>query len=144
RTGVEQDRNFSLDIYAGDTWQITRNVTLNYGLRATHNSNPVNKDPLIANWFDFTDFAHPNLNGGSLAGAPNANFTPASQLWNSVPYAVWQPRFALAWQPRSNTLVKAGWGMFSEVAASSAASTLERNAPFFPTFTGGFGTGNLG
>lgn len=143
-TTVEQDKDFSLDIYAGDTWQLAHNLTLTYGVRATQNSNPINRLPLIANWNDFTTFTHANLNGGSVSAPPNANFAASNKLWNSVPLEVWQPRFALAWQPRANTLVKAGWGMFSQVAAASAASTLERNAPFNPTFVGGFGRGNLG
>ena len=140
----EQFRDFSLDVYAGDTWQIAPTLTLTYGIRATHNSNAVDKQPYLSNFADFSTFTHANLNGGNLATPPSAVFTAASQLWNSVPFAVWQPRAALAWQPRSSTLVKVGWGMFSQVAAASAAETLARNPPFDPLFTGGFGPGNLG
>lgn len=141
---VEQFKDFSLDLYAGDTWQIKPTLTLNYGIRATHNSNPIDRQAFIANWADFTTFSHPNLNNGNLATPPNTYFKASTQLWNSVPFQTWQPRLALAWQPRTNTLVKVGWGMFSQVAAASAADTLAANSPFDPTFSGGFGTGNLG
>ncbi|HXR97172.1 MAG TPA: hypothetical protein VN709_04950, partial [Terriglobales bacterium] len=143
-TAVEQFKSFSLDLYAGDTWQINRKLTLTYGVRATHNSNPVDKQPFEGVFADFTTFAHPNLGGNNLATAPNSVFTARSPLWSSVPLAVWQPRLSLAWQPRTSTLIKAGWGMFSNVAATSAAETLATNPPFFPSFTGGIGAGNLG
>ncbi|HXR97171.1 MAG TPA: carboxypeptidase regulatory-like domain-containing protein [Terriglobales bacterium] len=143
-TTVEQFKDFSLDVYAGDTWQLNRNLTLTYGLRATHNSNPIDRQAFIGNFADFTTFTHPNLNGGNLATPPNAVFQASNKLWNSVDFAVWQPRLALAWQPRTSTLIKAGWGMFSQVAATSAADTLANNPPFNPSFTGGFSPGNLG
>ncbi|MGH9518330.1 MAG: hypothetical protein ACRD2D_01725, partial [Terriglobales bacterium] len=144
-SNVEQFKSFSLDLYAGDTWQLRPDLTLTYGVRATHNSNPVDREAFIANWGDWLNFAHPNLNGGNNLGtAPSSYFKASNQLWNSVPFQVWQPRLALAWQPRSNTLVRAGWGMFSQVASTSSADTLARNAPFDPSFSGGFATGNLG
>lgn len=144
-SNVEQFKDFSLDLYAGDTWQISPTLTLTYGLRGTHNSNPIDREPFIANWQDWLSFAHPNLNNGNnLATSPSTYFKASNKLWNSVPYQIWQPRVALAWQPRSNTLVRAGWGMFSQVSAASAADTLARNAPFDPSFSGGFATGNLG
>ncbi|MGH9541623.1 MAG: hypothetical protein ACRD2H_07045 [Terriglobales bacterium] len=140
-TTVEQYKSLALDLYFGDTWQLTPKLTLNYGIRATHNSNPINKQPYEANFADWTTFGHGAAN---LGVAPNSIFTAQSLLWSSVPYEVWQPRVALAWQPRSNTLVKAGWGMFSSIAATSAAETLARNPPFYPSFTGGLASGELG
>ncbi len=145
RTSVEQFKSFSTDLYAGDVWQIRHDLTLTYGIRATHNSNPVDRAPLEGIYQDFTTFAHPNVNnGGNLATPPNSIFTARTALWNSVPFAVWQPRASLAWQPHANTLVKAGFGMFSQVAATSGAETLARNPPFNPTFSAGFARGNLG
>lgn len=138
---VEQFKDFSLDLYAGDTWQVTPTLTLTLGLRATNNSNPVDSKPLIANFSDWTVFGH---GAGYLNTAPNSAFQAQSLLWSSVPLEIWQPRFALAYQPHPNTLIKAGWGMFGQVATTSAAETLARNPPFLPSFTGGFGTGNVG
>ncbi len=38
-----QPYNFlNLDVYAQDTWKVTRTLTWTFGVRATHNSNPVN------------------------------------------------------------------------------------------------------
>lgn len=141
---VEQFKDFSLDLFMGDTWQLLPKLTLTYGIRATHNSNPVDREAFIANWADFVTFGHPNLGGSNLTTSPATYFKASNQLWNSVPFQSWQPRFAFAWQPRQNTLVRAGWGMFSQVASASVADTLARNPPFDPSFSGGFASGNLG
>lgn len=141
---LQQFKDFSLDLYASDTWQITPTVTLTYGLRATHNSNPVDRQPFEAQFADWASFANSTVNGNTLGTAPNLLFTPTDQLWTSVPFQVWQPRIALAWQPLPNTLVRAGWGMFGQVASTSSAETLANNPPFNPSFTAGFGSGNVG
>ncbi len=44
-----QPYNFlNLDVYAQDTWKITKTLTWTFGLRATHNSNPVNPHDAVA------------------------------------------------------------------------------------------------
>lgn len=139
---------FSLDMYAMDTWRATHNVTVTYGLRATHNSNVYNKQPIFADWADFDSVTHPNLSApGSVAAmeAPvNALETGTNQLWTSVPFEVWQPRLAVSWEVRPKTLIKVGFGMFSQVDAASVADTLAKAAPFDPAFTGGITPGDLG
>jgi len=140
-TTVEQFKDFSLDLYAGDTWQMSPTLTLTYGLRATHNSNPYDREPFIGNFSDWTVFGH---GAGYVNTAPLSTFRAQHLLWNSVGFQAWQPRFALAYQPHPNTLIKAGFGMFGQVASTSSADTLARNPPFNPSFTGGFGAGNVG
>ncbi len=44
-----QPYNFlNLDVYAQDTWRVTKTFTWTFGLRATHNSNPVNPHDAVA------------------------------------------------------------------------------------------------
>src|SRR5579871_2440726 len=44
-----QPYNFlNLDVYAQDTWRVTRKFTWTFGLRASHNSNPVNPHGAVA------------------------------------------------------------------------------------------------
>ena len=44
-----QPYNFlNLDLYAQDTWKVTRALTWTFGIRATHNSNPLNPHNAVA------------------------------------------------------------------------------------------------
>ena len=44
-----QPYNFlNLDVYAQDTWKVTKTLTWTFGIRATHNSNPVNPHDAVA------------------------------------------------------------------------------------------------
>ena len=44
-----QPYNFlNLDLYAQDTWKVTPKLTWTFGVRATHNSNPLNPHDAVA------------------------------------------------------------------------------------------------
>lgn len=135
----QQFKYFSLDMYAMDTWRATHNLTVTYGIRATHNSNIYDKVDLLSHFPDFADIVSPS----SVNTPVNAGWTASNQLWNSVPLEIWQPRAAIAWQLKPNTLFKAGWGMFSQAPQASLAGTLAAAAPFDPRFSGGIAKGNI-
>ncbi len=46
---------FNLDVYAQDTWKITRTLTWTLGLRATHNANPKVTDLARCRWRGWLD-----------------------------------------------------------------------------------------
>ncbi len=86
--------NFPFGFFAQDTWRVTRNLTLNYGLRYD-----IELTPLFAPATAVNAAAEKAL--GVTEGIPrdNNNFAP---------------RFGLAWDPKGDgrTVVRAGYGLF--------------------------------
>jgi hypothetical protein len=129
-----QPYNFlNLDVYAQDTWKITKTLTWTFGLRATHNSNPVNPHDAVA-----------RLPGSWAAISHNVNQpldalieTKLGNIFASTPQAIMQPRMALAWQAPSKTVLRAGFGLFSDILPGSVVDLVGINPPYSKTFLGG-------
>jgi hypothetical protein len=104
-----QLRKESWALYAQDNWKLTRKLTLDYGLR-----------------WDYTPIGHELYNREAEIGIntpnPAAGGIPGGYIFagsgpgrcncefsHSYPYAI-GPRFALAYQINSKTVLRAGWG----------------------------------
>ncbi|MHB8735230.1 MAG: carboxypeptidase-like regulatory domain-containing protein [Terriglobales bacterium] len=122
------------DLFAMDTWKTTPSLTLTLGLRATVNTNPLSRQRLNARpASDFRTMSHDvnrPLSSDILVGQ--------GPLFPSVPPVVWQPRGALAYQLRTNTLLKAGFGVFSDIFPASLTDSMATNPPYDPQFNAGF------
>ncbi len=104
RTGLATDAagastitNDEFSFFAQDSWQIRRNVTLNYGLRWDAQTMPETVDPQSTAYAAFlSDPAFPS------------DGTIPSQ------WAMWQPRLGVAWDVMGNgrSLVRASWGLY--------------------------------
>jgi Carboxypeptidase regulatory-like domain len=123
----------NLDLYAQDTWRVTPKLTWTVGLRSTLNSNPLNPHDQIA-----------RLRGSFAAVSHNVNEplnaaieTHLGHLFESTPFAILQPRTAIAWQFAPNTVLRTGFGLFSDILPGSVADTLGANPPYVRMFTGG-------
>jgi hypothetical protein len=121
------------DFYAQDKWQVTPALTWTFGIRATHNSNPLNPHDLVA-----------RLPGSFASIARDVNQplnaliqTNLGNLFQSTPVAIWQPRTALAWQIKRNTVLRTGFGLFSDLLPGSVADFVGDNPPYVNTFQGG-------
>jgi Carboxypeptidase regulatory-like domain len=123
----------NLDLYAQDTWKVTRKLTWTFGLRDTFNSNPLNPHDQVA-----------RLNGSFSSISHDVNQplnetiqTHLGKLFSSTPLAILQPRTAIAWQFEPKTVLRTGFGIFSDILPGSVADLVGANPPYDKTFQGG-------
>ena len=133
-TSRNEPFNFlNLDFYAQDTWRITPTLTWTFGLRDTYNSNPLNPHYQVAR-IDGSFYSVPH----DVNQPPNeAIQTGLGHLFESTPLAILQPRTAIAWQFERNSVLRAGFGVFSDILPGSIADLVGTNPPYVQTFQGG-------
>jgi Carboxypeptidase regulatory-like domain len=123
----------NLDLYAQDTWKVSRSLTWTFGLRDTFNSDPLNPHDQIARLrASFASASHDvnqPLNAAIQTGLGN--------VFSSTPLAVLQPRTAIAWQFDPKFVLRAGFGIFSDILPGSIADVVGVNPPYVKTFQGG-------
>ena len=129
----EPFRFLNLDLYAQDTWKVTRALTLTFGVRDTFNSNPLNPHDEVARLRG--SFASISHNVNQLLNA--AIQTHLGHLFSSTPLAILQPRMAIAWQVEPKTVVRTGFGIFSDILPGTVADLIGTNPPYDKTFEGG-------
>jgi Carboxypeptidase regulatory-like domain len=129
----EPFRFLNLDLYVQDTWKVTRKLTWTFGVRDTFNSNPLNPHDQIA-----------RLNGSFSSVSHDVNQplnaaiqTHLGNLFSSTPVAIFQPRTAIAWQFEPKSVLRAGFGIFSDILPGSVADLIGTNPPYDKTFQGG-------
>ncbi len=129
-----QPYNFlNLDLYAQDTWEVTPKLTWTFGVRATRNSNPLNPHNAVARLSgSFASITH-DVNQ-PLNAAIN---TGLGTIFAATPLAILQPRMAVAWQVARNTVVRTGFGLFSDLLPGSVVDMVSVNPPYSQTFQGG-------
>jgi hypothetical protein len=133
-TADSQPFNFlNVDLYAQETWKLTSTLTWTFGMRSTSNSNPINPHNSVARL------------SGAFNGVPHDVNQPLSAIvqthlgnvFQSTPVAIPQPRTAIAWQLRPGTVIRTGFGLFSDLLPGSVVDTIGSNPPYVNTFTGG-------
>ncbi|HEY6303482.1 MAG TPA: carboxypeptidase regulatory-like domain-containing protein [Terriglobales bacterium] len=133
-TNANEPFNFlNLDLYAQDTWKITKKLTWTIGLRDTFNSNPLNPHEHVARLLgSFYTISH-NVN----QPLSEAIQTHLGNLFSSTPLAILQPRTAIAWQVEPKTVLRSGFGLFSDLLPGTVADLIGMNPPYVQTFQGG-------
>jgi len=151
--GAENAHTNWAHFYIQDGWQITPSLKLDLGLRYEYNSNLV----ADANQTSDIDLAAPggpsfvvSGNLANLTAAQNALVAIAAAQNPSIPVVTaatvgwndsllrprplrFSPRIGLAWSiPKSGeTIVRAGYGVYTNQAAYSVLQNLAENIPFF-------------
>jgi len=133
-TSANEPFNFlNLDLYAQDTWKLTPKLTWTIGLRGTYNSNPLNPHEQVSRLHgSFASISHDvnqPLNAAIQTGLGN--------LFSSTPLAILQPRTAIAWQFEPKSVLRTGFGIFSDILPGSVADLVGTNPPYVKTFQGG-------
>jgi hypothetical protein len=123
----------NLDLYAQDTWKVTRTLTWTFGLRDTFNSNPLNPHEQVARLRgSFSSISH------DVSQPLNAAIqTHLGNLFSSTPLAILQPRTAIAWQFEPKSVLRTGFGIFSDILPGTVADLVGTNPPYDKTFQGG-------
>ena len=123
----------NLDLYAQDTWKVTPKLTWTFGIRTTHNSNPLNPHNVVARLSGpFDSISHDvnqPLNATLQSGLGN--------IFDATPLAILQPRTAVALELTRKTVLRSGFGLFSDLLPGSVVDLVGVNPPYSQTFQGG-------
>jgi hypothetical protein len=123
----------NFDLYAQDTWKITSKLTWTFGLRDTLNSNPLNPHDEVARLPGSFDSISHDVNQPLSAAIQ----TRLGNLFSFTPFAILQPRTAIAWQFSHNSVLRTGFGLFSDLLPGTVADLIGSNPPYVRTFQGG-------
>lgn len=123
---------YSLGLYAQDEWAVRPGLKVTLSLRAQHNSNPICQTNCFARLANsFLDVSH------SPAQPYNqAIVTGLHQALPDYQSISWEPRFGFAWQPlgMKSTVIRGGFGLFSDVFPGTVATLFDTNSPLKNTF----------
>ena len=129
-----QPYNFlNLDFYAQDTWRLTRTLTWTIGIRDTYNSNPSNPHDAVARLAGSFDSISHDVN----QPLDQVIQTRQTTIFAGTPAAILQPRTGLAWQVAPQTVLRSGFGLFSDILPGSVVDLVGTNPPYSETFQGG-------
>lgn len=123
----------NLDLFAQDAVKLSSKLTWTLGVRTATNSNPLSPHSLIA-----------SLPGSFATSSHNpdqplnqAIVTGRDKLFASTPLLLMQPRSAIAWQFAPKTVLRTGFGVFSDLLPGSIVDSIAANPPYINTFQGG-------
>ena len=122
-----------------DTWKLSSNATITYGMRVTWNTNVTSPQALFSRM------------AGSFLDASHDTDQPLNQvvlgnvhdLFAATPLFIYQPRASIAYHLCPHTAVHTGFGVFNDIIPQQIADSGLMNAPNDPSFTGGL-TGQVG
>ena len=129
---------YTLGFYFQDDWKPRDNLTLNLGVRVERNSNPDCPRHCLSNFGgDFLSLAQSApLNSASAAYNAQIKSGLSQTFTNYMRYMV-EPRVGFTWSPSSasKTVVRGGFGIFTDVFPATIADSMLSNPPLTTSFT---------
>jgi hypothetical protein len=121
---------YQLGWYASDELKVTSNLKLTLSMRFDHLSNPVCQ----SNCFQSLSAPFQDLN--RTAPVNQALTTGLNTAFPSVTSVVYQPKVGFAWSPfgAKSTVVRGGFGIFSDAIPTGGIDDILTNAPNDPSF----------
>ena len=121
---------YQLGWYASDEVKVTPNLKLTLSMRFDHLSNPVCQTNC------FQSFSAPFQDLNRTAPVNQALSTGLNTAFPSVTSVVYEPKVGFAWSPfgARNTVIRGGFGIFSDAIPTGAIDDILTNAPNDPSF----------
>jgi hypothetical protein len=140
-TNIRGWRNYELGFYVQDDWKVSKNLTLNFGLRWDYFSPLVEKYGKITNFNLGPGLAQVNCQavvGGKClsptgdTNTPNGGFVVADRL-TPPDRNNFSPRFGFAWDLRGNgkTALRGGFAVSYEAGIYNPLANSRWNMPFY-------------
>jgi outer membrane receptor for ferrienterochelin and colicin len=121
---------YSLGLYAQDVWRATAKLKLTLSLRADRNSNESCSAGCYSRFAgSFLDLNHD----------PNSPYNAAIQTglqqgFPKMEAIVWEPRVGFAYSARHDTVIRGGFGVFSDLYPGQVMERFVSNPPFVTSF----------
>src|SRR5579863_8338471 len=121
---------YQLGWYVSDEVKVTPNLKLTLSMRFDHISNPVCQTDC------FQSLSAPFQNLNPAAPVNQALSTGLKTAFPYVTPVVYEPKVGFAWSPfgAKNTVVRGGFGIFSDAIPTGAIDNILTNAPNDPSF----------
>ena len=124
-------RLYNIGVYAQDEWAAAKNLKVTFGLRLDRTGNPVCTDNCFSRLV--APFNSPSFQTGASIPYNQSIDTGLGNAYYSVDSIVPQPRVGVVWSPGGtdkSMVIRAGFGLFADLAPSFLVSNLFHNAPY--------------
>jgi hypothetical protein len=128
---------YSMGLYAQDQWKASNKLSLTMGLRFDRNSNPACGTKCFAR----TSVPFETLNHDASLPYNQAIATGLGNAFASIEPFVFSPRVGAAYNIFPKTVLRGGFGMFTDLFMGTIVDRFITNAPNIATFEGGLNGG---
>jgi Carboxypeptidase regulatory-like domain len=125
---------YNLAGYGQDTWKLRQNLNVTAGIRVEHNSNPI----CGTDCYSYTNGAFNSLNTSTATAYTTLLTSGQHQAFPGYQAITVNPRLGFSWSPfgvDSSTVVRGGFGLFTDVFPATVADSFLNNAPTNVGFT---------